>query len=84
MQPFPLIQAKPTQRVQVVELQAEAALLERLRGMGFGRGRVLEVLLEEPSRPLIVGFVGSGQRVALAQEIAQFILVRLWVAEEVL
>ena len=83
MHPHPLAQAKVEQTLQVVELRAESSLLERLRGMGFGRGRVLEILLDEPKRPLVIGFIGSGQRVALAREIAEFILVRSWVDQEV-
>ncbi|MDT8447507.1 MAG: ferrous iron transport protein A [bacterium] len=68
-------------KYQIVELRAEGRLQERLRGMGFGRGRLVEVVMDRKGKPLVVGFPGSGQRVACAREVAEHVMVRKWSEE---
>lgn len=76
-----LSQAEPNQKYQIVELKAEAILLERLRSMGFGRCRVVELILKDPKRPMIIGFQGSSQRVALSKEVAEHVIIEPWSEE---
>jgi len=77
----PLSQALAGEHLQIVSLEAGSSRLERLRGMGFGRGRILLVLKAMRSGTLLLSFEGSGQRVALAPEIAAEIQVRPWQIE---
>ncbi|OGG96549.1 MAG: hypothetical protein A2527_01280 [Candidatus Lambdaproteobacteria bacterium RIFOXYD2_FULL_50_16] len=76
MEPVSLSLALLGQRMQIVSLTADPRRIERLRGLGFGRGRILSVIKREASGILILGFEGNGQRIAIAPEIAQEIQVR--------
>lgn len=81
MHAIPLCLAPKGQKYQIVELKAEERLQERLRGMGFGRGRLVEVLMDRKGKPMVIGFPGSGQKVACAPEVADHVMVRKWTEE---
>jgi len=62
--------------VQVTGLEASPQTQERLRSIGFGRGRILTLLQKQPHRPLLVGFFGTDSRVGIGAELAQCIQVK--------
>lgn len=81
VQTIPLCRAPKGQKFQIAELKAEDRLKERLQGMGFGRGRLVEVLMDRKGKPMVIGFPGSGQKVACSPEVADHVLVRQWTEE---
>ncbi|OGH00726.1 MAG: hypothetical protein A2600_11130 [Candidatus Lambdaproteobacteria bacterium RIFOXYD1_FULL_56_27] len=70
-----LAELKTGQKVQVSALDTDPVTQERLRAIGFGRGRILTLLQKDPHRPLLVGFYGTDSRIALGLELAQVIRV---------
>jgi len=62
--------------VQVTGLEASPQTQERLRSIGFGRGRILTMLQKQAHRPLLVGFFGTDSRVGIGADLAQSIKVK--------
>lgn len=70
-----LAELKTGQLAQVSALNTDPVTQERLRAIGFGRGRILRMLQKDPHRPLLVGFYGTDSRIALGLELAQVIQI---------
>ncbi len=67
---------------QVVALKSDRYTQERLRSIGFGRGRIFTLIKADKNAPLLIQFFGTDSRVGISKELSEHIQVKAVIVNE--